>query len=127
MPGFFKNSPNILHLSNSIIPYIFRKINGNGIAFYSTSNILYVSYLKENKLLFFNAFDFDNEAEMIYHAVNCLKKLNVDDQTKEYYYGHLSSESEAYQLFHKYFPNLEQFEKELNFGIAGELNENYFK
>jgi len=122
----FKNSPNILHLSNTIIPYIFKKIKGDGIAFYSTSSIIYVCYFKDNKLLFFNAFSYANEAEMIYHAVNCVKKLNPDTDTKEYYYGHLSMESEAYQLFHKYFPKLEQFEKELKFGIAGELNENYF-
>ncbi|MCK4921834.1 MAG: DUF3822 family protein [Bacteroidales bacterium] len=122
----FKNSPNILHLSNSILPYIQKKIQGNGITFHSTGNILYVAYFKQNKLIFFNAFHYMDPSEMVFHAVNSFKKLNIDSNPTSYYYGDMDSESKAYDLLKKYFPELQQFDKEIPFGIAGNLNENYF-
>lgn len=122
----FKNSPNILHLSNSILPYIQKKIQANGMTFYSTGNIIYVSYFNENKLMYFNAFHYKDQSEMVFHAVNSFKKLNISSETECYYYGDLNSESKAYNLLLKYFPKLQQFDKEFPFEIAGDLNENYF-
>ncbi|MCF8380576.1 MAG: DUF3822 family protein [Bacteroidales bacterium] len=122
----FKNSPNVLHLANSILPYIQSKLEGNGTVFYTTESTIYIAYFKDDKLHFFNAFSYKDQSELVFHAINCFKKLGIDSETKNYYYGSLKPESETFRLLCNYLPKLQPFENELGFEIAGELNENYF-
>lgn len=123
----FKNSPYISHLSSVLLPYALRKTNGNGIAFYTAGEILHICDFSNNELQFYNAFPFKDSKEMLFHILNTSKILNKNKGSKKVYYcGDLNPESEVYTSLIKYLPEIQAFPNEFPFGLAGDLNENYF-
>ncbi len=123
----FKNSPHIYHLSSVLLPYALRRTKGNGIAIYTAGKMLHICDFSNNELQFYNAFPFKDSKEMLFHILNTNKILNKNKGRKKVYYsGELNPESEVYTSLIKYLPEIQSFPNEFPFGLAGDLNENYF-
>ncbi|MGB4775759.1 MAG: DUF3822 family protein [Daejeonella sp.] len=105
--GFHK--PQILSQANSFIEGA-RKIHSD------TSNELFLNIqsksfeaaiLNDNKLLFYNIFEYQNADEFNYFLLTVLQNLNIDvNQTLITLSGEIKQSDEVYKRIEKYFANL---------------------
>lgn len=125
--NLFKNSPEISHISNPFLNYCHRKSTHKEVFIYSAGNVLHICKLDQNKLVFYNSFACNSITDQIYHILNVSEKINKESEIcKLFYFGEAGYTSDDFKLLCHYIPGLEQLPNEFEFGLAGELNENYF-
>ncbi len=84
---------------------------------------LSIYYYKENKLLFFNAFSYISAEDIVYHVLNVLNSLGLDNERcLVYYSGLLPEDAENINLLKQYVKFLKPLERtnRINYASAVE-------
>ncbi len=126
--GNFKNSPRLVHISQPFLELLNVRISADPVMFlYTFGNILLLSVLRENTLLFHNMVSISGGNDIVYHTMNCYRNIfDEKDSLKVIYSGDLLKESEYLQILGRYLGEIDFFPNLLGFELAGDINENYF-
>lgn len=93
------------------------------------ADFLSVFYYKENKLLFFNTFTYISAEDIVYHILNVMNELNLNNEREVVFYsGLISTETEKLELLKDYFKFLKPIERsnKLNYNTEVEALPNHY-
>ena len=79
-------------------------------------------YFKDNKLIFYNAFDYESPEDILYYLLFCLSQLNLDvEKTHVLCYGDINLDYKLYNLLYTYIRNIELIDSEEVDGVDNNI------
>jgi hypothetical protein len=85
-------------------------------------NFVDILYFKDNKLIFYNAFDYESPEDILYYLLFCLSQLNLDvEKTHVLCYGDINLDYKLYNLLYTYIRNIELIDSEEVDGVDNNI------
>ncbi len=124
----FHNEPRVNHLAGEFLGYIFARPEQDDIScyIYTTPGIMHLAIVKEGELEYYNVYSGKNNDELLYHLMNTLRILKIDNNCGIYYSGHIVKTDDIWKILVRYRKDIRILPNEFNFELAGTINENYF-
>ena len=95
-----------LNEKNSINPSLYLNININHIE---------LTYFKENKLVFYNTFEFVSKEDVIYYILFTIDQLKLNpEETPLVISGNISKDDENYKIIYKYIRHISIFNSKID-------------
>lgn len=127
---FWPNA-NILHFSTALIESVSvnykNKASKNNIMVNVRDNCFDILYFVENKLKFYNTFDFRTKEDFIYFLLITIDQLGLNPESVELLLsGEIDSSDENYSMIREYIKNYKFIDRNNNFGYSYVLDEIMF-
>ena len=118
----------ILHFSSALIESLSinlkNKTSAKNLLINVRSGCFDVVYFVDNKLHFFNSFDFRTKEDFIYFLLITIDQLGLNPEKVELLLmGEIDSSDENYQMVHKYIKYFSFIERNNNYGYSYVLDE----
>jgi len=108
----FLPSAQFLHNNTPFLSSLFKIKHKNIVAIHIGSTYFDLAVIENNKLQLSNAFFYKTNEDFLYFLLYTLEQLKIDPKnTTLHLHGHISADSELFQLLRKYFSNLTFAEK----------------
>lgn len=112
------------HFTNAILLNHFSKYTqlSSFFSFHLNSDFLSIFYYKNNKLLYYNAFDYLTDEDIVYHVLNVMNHLGLDNERELVYYsGSLADNSTGEALLKTYIKYLKPLERSNKLNYQSEV------
>lgn len=123
----FRNKPVVLPFGLPFMEYClhYPVKKSECLFIYSTATHIHFLYRNEDRLMDMHAQTFCDEDELVYHLINTVRAWNFKGEIV--YSGHLEHKHPAMKLIRRYLPDTRRVPNPLNFELAWDGDESYFR
>jgi len=120
------NSLKLKHSGSLLVDYFLYISKGNNPQLFTTikTNAFHIMFIHNQKFIFYNKFEFENDDEFLYHFLNSIKVLELNPKkTALYINSNLEKDHNLFKKLTRYISNIEFMKRPSKFLYENEIME----